>query len=103
MGFGYSDSAAQETVICSRRDPRLLNCEEHFFLVAERIHFNYTFWDNITHYKTKSVHFLGVMNSATEFCTMCNKQGKQAKINREVQTNKLARRGQANMGALIIK
>ena len=26
----------------------------------------YTFWDNITHYKTKSVHFLGLMNSATK-------------------------------------
>ena len=25
----------------------------------------YTFWDNTTHYKTKSVHFLGLMNSAT--------------------------------------
>ena len=27
-------------------------------LVAEWIHFT-PFWDNITHYKTKSVHFLG--------------------------------------------
>ena len=26
----------------------------------------YTFWDNITHYKTESVHFWGLMNSATE-------------------------------------
>ena len=26
----------------------------------------YTFWDNITHYKTESVHFLVLMNSATE-------------------------------------
>ena len=26
----------------------------------------YTFEDNITHYKTKSVHFLGLMNSATK-------------------------------------
>ena len=25
----------------------------------------YTFWDSITHYKTESVHFLGLMNSAT--------------------------------------
>ena len=25
----------------------------------------YTFWDNITHYKTESVHFWGLMNSAT--------------------------------------
>ena len=25
----------------------------------------YTFWDNITHYNTESVHFLGLMNSAT--------------------------------------
>ena len=24
----------------------------------------FTFWDDITHYKTKSVHFLGLMNSA---------------------------------------
>ena len=27
----------------------------------------YTFRDNITHYKTKSVHFWGLMNSATKF------------------------------------
>ena len=26
----------------------------------------YTFWDNSTHYKTESVHFLGLMNSATK-------------------------------------
>ena len=26
----------------------------------------YIFWDNITHYKTKSVHFFGLMNSATK-------------------------------------
>ena len=26
----------------------------------------YTFWDNITHSKNKSVHFLGLMNSATK-------------------------------------
>ena len=26
----------------------------------------YTFWDNITQYKTESVHFLGLMNSATK-------------------------------------
>ena len=25
----------------------------------------YTFWDNTTHYKTKSVHVFGLMNSAT--------------------------------------
>ena len=25
------------------------------------------FWDNITHYKTESVHFWGLMNSATKF------------------------------------
>ena len=25
-----------------------------------------TSWDNITHYKTKSVNFLGLMNSATK-------------------------------------
>ena len=45
-------------------------------LVAEWIHFAllgisrvdtlYTCWDNITHYKTKSVHFLVLMNSATK-------------------------------------
>ena len=33
------------------------------YLVAEWIYF----WDNITHYKRKSVHFLGLMNSATKF------------------------------------
>ena len=26
----------------------------------------YTFWDNIAHYKTKSVHIVGPMNSATK-------------------------------------
>ena len=26
----------------------------------------YTFWVNITHYKTESVHFWGLMNSATK-------------------------------------
>ena len=26
-----------------------------------------TFWDNITHYKTESVHFWGLMNSTTKF------------------------------------
>ena len=26
----------------------------------------YTFWDNITHNKTKSLHFLGLVNSATK-------------------------------------
>ena len=26
----------------------------------------YTFWDNTTHYKTESVHFWGLMNSATK-------------------------------------
>ena len=26
----------------------------------------YTFWGNITHYKTGSVYFLGLMNSATK-------------------------------------
>ena len=27
---------------------------------------DFTFWDNITHYKTRSVHFWGLLNSATE-------------------------------------
>ena len=26
----------------------------------------YTFWGNITHFNTKSAHFLGLMNSATK-------------------------------------
>ena len=26
----------------------------------------YTFWDKIAHYKTESVHFMGLMNSATK-------------------------------------
>ena len=26
----------------------------------------YTFWDNITHSKTESVYFLGLINSATK-------------------------------------
>ena len=29
----------------------------------------YTFWVNITHYKTDSVHFLGLMNSANKIVT----------------------------------
>ena len=29
----------------------------------------YTFWDNITHYKTESVHFWGLLNSATRELT----------------------------------
>ena len=29
----------------------------------------YTFWDSITHYKAESVHFLGLMNSATKIIT----------------------------------
>ena len=33
--------------------------------VAEWMRFT-LFWDNTTHYKTESVHFLGLMNSATE-------------------------------------
>ena len=36
-------------------------------LVAEWIHLT-LLGDNITHYKTKSVHFLGLMNSATKCC-----------------------------------
>ena len=28
----------------------------------------YTFWDNITHTRTKSVHFWGPLNSATKSC-----------------------------------
>ena len=27
----------------------------------------YTFGDNITHYRTESVHFLGLMNSETKY------------------------------------
>ena len=27
----------------------------------------YTFWDNITHYKTESVYFLGLINSAIRY------------------------------------
>ena len=27
----------------------------------------YTFWDNVTHYKTESRHFWGLTNSATKF------------------------------------
>ena len=34
-------------------------------LVAEWIHFT-LFWDKTTHYRTESVHFLGLMNSATK-------------------------------------
>ena len=36
-----------------------------YILVAEWIHF-YAFWDNITHSKNYSVHFLGLLNSATK-------------------------------------
>ena len=34
-------------------------------LVAEWIHFT-LFWDYITHYKTESVHFLGLVNPAAK-------------------------------------
>ena len=34
-------------------------------VVAEWIHFT-LFWENIAHYKTKSVRFWGLMNSATK-------------------------------------
>ena len=37
------------------------------FLVAEWDTL-YTFWDNIAHYKTESVQFWGLMNSATKVC-----------------------------------
>ena len=43
----------------------LVDMWHHSFLVAEWIHLK-TFWDNITHYKTKSVHLLGLMNPATK-------------------------------------
>ena len=33
----------------------------------------YTFGDNIPHYKTKSVHFLGLMNSATKLKGLLNR------------------------------
>ena len=38
---------------------------------TESVHFlgaseHYTFWDNITHYKTESVHFLGLLNLASK-------------------------------------
>ena len=38
-------------------------------LVAEWIHFT-LFWDNITHYKTESVYFLGLINSATKWFSL---------------------------------
>ena len=31
----------------------------------------YTIWENITHCKTKSAHFWGLMNSATKDCRVC--------------------------------
>ena len=36
----------------------------------------YTFWDSITHYRTKSVHFLRLMNSATTSITLLSKSQK---------------------------
>ena len=44
--------------------PRNKTLAEDNYSVAEWIHFIYTFWDSITHYKAKSVHFWGLMNSA---------------------------------------
>ena len=38
-----------------------------FLLLGSCVDTLYTFWDHITHYKTESVHFLGLMNSATKF------------------------------------
>ena len=40
-------------------------CGSPLDLVAEWVHFT-LFRDNITHSKTKSVHFWGLMNSATK-------------------------------------
>ena len=42
-----------------------VGCRVQDLFVAEWIHCA-PFWDNTTHYKTKSVHFLGLMNSATK-------------------------------------
>ena len=53
IGFRLSDSEVR------RNGVGLFN------LVAEWIHFAF-FWDNCTHYKTESVHFWGLMNSATK-------------------------------------
>ena len=36
--------------------------EEYDELLSSRVDTLYTFWDNMTHYKTESVHFLGLMN-----------------------------------------
>ena len=47
-----------------RKKPEIRICCGVRFL-AEWIHFT-LFWDIITHYKTESVHFLGLMNSATK-------------------------------------
>ena len=65
------DAESSETVCRARAAGCPLRCEDFFvdmwhqsFLVAEwRLK---TFWDNITHYKTKSVHLLGLMNPATK-------------------------------------
>ena len=39
----------------------------------------YTFWDNSTHYKTESVHFWGLMNSATR-CRIVKKSQKDVAV-----------------------
>ena len=39
----------------------------------------YTFWDIITHYNTESVEFLGLINSATRFKQIIQKDDAAAK------------------------
>ena len=49
-----------------RDSPKKLTGSLIRYLVAEWIHFT-PFWDKSTHYKTESVNFLGLMNSATRY------------------------------------
>ena len=40
----------------------------------------YTSWDNVTHYKTESVHFLGLMNSATKVSLKNRERSRQVSM-----------------------
>ena len=36
------------------------------YSIAEWVHFTLIFWNNIVSYRTESVHFLGLLNSAPQ-------------------------------------
>ena len=47
----------------------------------------YTFGDNLTHYKTESVHFFGLMNSATKLTSRLRNVTKEPQIRQALHHN----------------